>query len=293
MRTRRIALSLLAVALGGCTSAASSDSVSASGPTTVPALTSTSESAADTNESAPASSTPVRELTGYLGYEIVATYPHDSAAYTQGLELNDGVLFESTGLYGESDRRIVDLASGSVIRSAPLSDDHFGEGLTIVGDEIYQLTWQSGQVLVSDRESLDLKRSIPFDTEGWGLCNAGETLALSNGSAVISFRDPHDFATVSQITVTDDNGVAQQNLNELECLDGVLLANVYQSSFILIIDQQSGSVRAVVDLAALVPASDDAAFDVLNGITYRAETDTFLVTGKRWDTIYELRLFPA
>ncbi len=241
---------------------------------------------------APLVGTTIADMAGALGYEIVATYPHDSAAYTQGLELHDGFLYESTGLYGESDRRIVDLTTGEVVDLEPLPDEVFGEGITVVGNELYQLSWLNRQVFVSDLATLDPIRILPFDTDGWGLCNTGSALALSNGTATISFRDPANFATLSSITVTE-NGEPLESINELECVGERLFANVFQTSRIVVINQATGAVEATVDLAALLPETDYPTSDVLNGIAYRPETDTFLVTGKRWDTIYELRLFTA
>ncbi|MEZ5342865.1 MAG: glutaminyl-peptide cyclotransferase [Acidimicrobiales bacterium] len=230
---------------------------------------------------------------GALSFEVVATYPHDPSAFTQGLEVHDGVLYESVGQYGESERRIVDLATGTVLAKASLPDDAFGEGLTVVGDELYQLTWQNGVVFVADRSTLDEKRALALDTEGWGLCFNGALLVTSDGSSTLRFRQPADLQTIHSVTVTI-NGAELDNLNELECVGDVVFANVYQTSSIVMIDQASGTVTATLDLAALVPdVVGDAANDVLNGIAYRAETDTFLVTGKRWDTVYELRLASA
>ena len=168
----------------------------------------------------------------------------------------------------------------------------FDGNITVVGDELYQLTWQSEQVFVSDLANLKQTRILPLDTDGWGLCNTGSTLALSNGTATISFRDPADFAILSSITVTE-NGAPLDAINELECVGERLLANIFQTSNIVVIDQATGVVQATVDLAALVPNTDEPANNVLNGIAYRAETDTFLITGKRWDVIYEIRLFVA
>ncbi len=278
----------MVITAAGCTSAASPDRT-----TTAPSAGFVQEPPGVSSIiSTPTTASTIADLSGALGYEIIATYPHDSNAYTQGLELHNGSLYESTGLYGESDRRIVDLVTGEVVDLEPLPDEVFGEGITVVGDELYQLSWRSRQVFVSDVATLDAIRILPFDTEGWGLCNTGATLALSNGTATISFRDPANFATLSSITVTI-NGVPLESINELECVGERIFANVFQSASIVVIDQATGVVEATADLTALLPNSADTASGVLNGIAYRAETDTFLVTGKRWDTVYELRLFAA
>ncbi len=232
-------------------------------------------------------------LTGALDFDIVATYPHDPDAFTQGLEVLGDTLVESTGLFGESDRRIVELTTGSVVDSVRLSDNLFGEGITVVGDELYQLTWQSGQVIVSDASTLAEKRILQLDTEGWGLCYNGSTLISSDGSETLSFRDAERLQTLSSVTVTL-SGEDLGSLNELECVGDYVFANVYQTSSIVLIDQRDGTVTATLDLSSLVPeVVGDPANDVLNGIAYRADADTLLVTGKRWDTIYELSLRPA
>ncbi len=271
---------LLIAALVGC--GTSDDEVSVAEPTTTTALATTTTTEAPN----------WRATTGALSYELIDSYPHDPAAFTQGLELIEpGVLIESTGLRGQSERRIVELDSGEVRASVGLDPEEFGEGITQVDDRFVQLTWQSGAAIVSDAVTLEETARFNYDTEGWGLCLASDgRLIHSDGSSTLQFRDPDTFEVVDEITVTL-NGEALAQLNELECVDGMVLANVWQTTQFVLIDIGSGQVSAVVDLADLVPESvaDDASA-VLNGIAYDADDDTFLVTGKKWPTLYRIRL---
>lgn len=218
---------------------------------------------------------------------IVERYPHDSAAFTQGLEFSDGVLLESLGLIGESARRQVQPTTGEVIGSARLDGDQFGAGLTVVDDRIIQLTWQQGVAVVADLVTLIELGRFTYEGEGWGLCELDDgRLVMSNGSGLLTFRDPDTFDVVGELAVTRD-GEPVANLNELECVGSSVYANVWLENDILQIDVTSGAVTRVIDASALVPG-DVAPDDVLNGIAYRAESDTFFVTGKRWTVMYEV-----
>jgi glutamine cyclotransferase len=194
------------------------------------------------------------------------------------------VLVESTGRYGRSDRRRVDLATGEVLASEPLPDDHFGEGLTVVGDRLIQLTWQEGIAHVADADTLAPLDTWRYDGEGWGLCHDGDRLVMSDGSATLRFRDADTFTETGAIEVTRD-GEPVTRLNELEC-------NVWGATDIVAIDPASGEVRAVVDASALVPDGVDGDA-VLNGIARRPGRETFWLTGKLWPVLYEVELIPA
>ncbi|WP_413768538.1 glutaminyl-peptide cyclotransferase [Rhodococcus pyridinivorans] len=233
-----------------------------------------------------------------LGVEVVATHPHDPEAFTQGLEIDEGELLEGTGRAGRSwvSAREVDLDGGTVTLAEtertrePVLDDLFGEGITVVGDEVWQLTWKDGTAVVRDRDTLLEKRRVDYDGEGWGLCAQPDRLVMSDGSAELIFRDPATFDELGRVTVHRD-GRAVSKLNELECTeDGRVWANVWQTDEIVLIDPASGRVEARVDAAPLrdrLPAGADV--DVLNGIARIPGTDRFLVTGKYWPTLFEVR----
>ena len=218
---------------------------------------------------------------------IIERYPHDGAAFTQGLEFGEGLLIESLGLVGESSRRKVEPTSGEVISSAPLASDQFGAGLTVIDTRIIQLTWQQGVAVVADLVTLIELGRFAFDGEGWGLCGLDDgRLVMSNGSGFLTFRDSTTFDPLGELEVTRD-GNAVENLNELECVGNSIYANVWLENDILEIDATTGVVSRVIDATALVP-DDRAPDDVLNGIAYRAETNTFFLTGKRWTVMYEV-----
>lgn len=232
-----------------------------------------------------------------LTVEVVATHPHDPAAFTQGLLVDDtGRLVEGTGLEGRSMLRIVDLETGSPIESVDLAPDVFGEGVTQVDDRFVQLTWTEGTALVWDVATLEPAGSFTYDGEGWGLCtddSAGaERLVRSDGSSTLTFHDPDTFAVTGALDVRLD-GQPVEELNELECVDGVAWANVWQTDTIVRIDLGSGEVTGVVDAAGLLDPEEAAGADVLNGIAAVPGSDTFYLTGKLWPTLFEVRFVPA
>lgn len=230
-------------------------------------------------------------LSGALTATVIDTHPHDEGAFTQGLEIFEGQFVEGTGLYGESDRRIVDINSGDVVMVQPIDDELFGEGLTIVGDEILQVTWKAGVAIRSDAQTLAEIERIPYEGEGWGICFDGETLAMSNGSSSLTFREADTFEAVRSVEVTM-NGNPVELLNELECVNGQVLANVWLSDLIVVIDPATGSVVASFDGSSLRPGGlplSDSGF-ALNGIAYDSDTGHFFLTGKRWPVIYEVEL---
>ena len=247
---------------------------------------------------APPAASP--EAATALGWEVVSQRPHDPAAFTQGLQLDEssGRLFESTGLYGRSTVREVDPASGTVLRAASLPDDLFGEGLALVDERLIQLTWREGEAALWDRGSFERLGSLDYDGEGWGLCFDGQRLVMSDGSERLTFRDPETFEIMGSIRVSHDGDQVLQ-LNELECVDGQVWANAWLTDTIVRIDPASGQVTGTLDLASLreevVLASAPTADvleppDVLNGITWDAASGTFLVTGKLWPTMFEIRV---
>lgn len=230
-------------------------------------------------------------LVGDYAVKIVATYPHDPEAYTQGLELHDGLLLESTGRFGRSSRRWVLPESGEIVDAEPLDDEEFGEGITMVDERIFQLTWTNNRAIIADGATLDDQSQVTYEGEGWGICHDGASLIMSNGSAELTVRDPETFAVRSTVLVMD-NGVPVDRLNELECRAGQVLANIYGSDEIVVIDPQTGAVAATIDARSLRPldlAIDDLDF-ALNGIAHDPGADTLYLTGKLWPVLYEVRL---
>lgn len=225
-------------------------------------------------------------------YEILAVYPHDPTAFTQGLVYDNGQLLEGTGRRGQSTLRRVDLATGRVRQQIPLAPDLFGEGITLFQEQIYQLTWQEHTGFVYDAASFALQRQFSYPTEGWGLTHDGRQLIMSDGSSTLYFLDPAGLTITGQVTVFDDQGPVNQ-LNELEYVQGEVWANVWHTDTIVRIDPATGRVVGRIDLTGLlrdVPANQPV--DVLNGIAYDPAGDRLFVTGKLWPHLYEIRLHP-
>ena len=236
---------------------------------------------------APAGEDPIR-----LRVEVVEDYPHDPQAYTQGLLWYESSLLESTGQYGESSLRRVDRDSGEIIESRSLSADLFGEGLARVDDRLIQLTWQQGEALIWNLESLDEIGRLGYDGEGWGLCFDGQHLVMSDGSSKLAFRDPETFDLVREIVVVMGEG-AVGRLNELECVDGSIYANVYTTDWIVRIDPETGRVGTLIDASGLLSPAEMQGVDVLNGIAYDAERKVFYLTGKLWPRLFAVRFVEA
>jgi glutaminyl-peptide cyclotransferase len=223
------------------------------------------------------------------GFEVVAAYPHDASAFTQGLAIHAGELYEGTGQYGASTVRRVDLESGRTEKQRALNPRYFGEGIAILDGLLYQLTWQNGVVVVYDVETFEVKRTMQYDGEGWGLTHDGRELIMSDGSATIRFRNPQTFAVTREIEVRSA-GAPLPRLNELEYVDGEIWANIWYDDRIARISPKDGAVLGFIDLATLYPQSARGSEAVLNGIAYDAAAKRLFVTGKNWPQLYEIRV---
>ena len=229
------------------------------------------------------------ERTPVYTYRIVNTYPHDHNAFTQGLTYEDGYLYEGTGLSGKSTLRKVDLTTGRVLLQYGLSDRYFGEGITIFGDRIVQLTWQSHLGFVYDKKGFEFLDQFEYQTEGWGLTSDGERLIMSDGTSTLYLLDPVTFQRTGQIEVKDRNEPVPR-LNELEYVRGEVFANVWQTNRIARIAPQ-GRVVGWIDLEGLLGPDDPSQpVDVLNGIAYDETRNRLFVTGKLWPKVFEIRV---
>ncbi|MCB2213880.1 glutaminyl-peptide cyclotransferase [bacterium] len=245
------------------------------------------------NRPQPVHSSLPETLTEQMTYEVIQAYPHDPTAFTQGLIYLDDVLYESTGLYGESSLRKVDLETGEVLGQINLANEVFAEGLTDWDETLVQLTWREGLGFVYDRADFDLLDEFQYETEGWGLTQDGERLIMSDGSSTLFFLDPETFEVTGTVSVSDA-GTDIHRLNELEWVQGEVFANIWQTDDIVRIDPVSGEVLGWIDLAGLLPEDARTAdTDVLNGIAYDPAGDRLFVTGKKWPQLYEIRLVPV
>ncbi|MFP3898054.1 MAG: glutaminyl-peptide cyclotransferase [Dehalococcoidia bacterium] len=223
-------------------------------------------------------------------YTIVNTYPHDPDAFTQGLVFQDGTLYESTGGYAGSTLRRVDLQTGGILQVHELPDELFGEGITIWGNEIVQLTWKSGTGFVYDRRSFELLGEFHYSTEGWGITHDGECLIMSDGTSTLYFLSPETYEEIRQLEVFDNDGPVTR-LNELEYIKREIYANVWQTDRIARISPDTGRVTGWIELQGLLTAQDRLEpVDVLNGIAYDSETERLFVTGKLWPKLFEIDL---
>lgn len=241
----------------------------------------------------------------FLQPEVIATYPHDTTAYTQGLLLYDGLLYESTGLRGESTLREVEPTTGEVLRRVDIDPSLFAEGLARVDDRLIQITWQSNRAFVYDLASFEQTGEYEYAGEGWGLCYDGAYLVMSDGTDFLQIRDPETFELIMRPAVTLQGTPLSQyaaqgrplsRLNELECVGDSVYANVWQTDYILRIDRMTGVVTGVIDATGLLSEEERAGFSdqqVLNGIVYLPESDTFYLTGKQWPTLYEVTFVPV
>ena len=229
-------------------------------------------------------------------YEILNTYPHDKTAYTQGLEFDEETLYESTGLNGKSSLRTVDYKTGAIIENKPLDEAYFGEGLTLLNEQIIQLTWKAQKGFVYDKASLAIKKSFPYEEskEGWGLCNYGHYLYKSDGTNRIWVLDPTTYEELKSIKVMTHKS-SVKTINELEWVKGKIYANTYQfeKEVSVIIDPISGAVEGVIDFSGLKKQVEQhPQLNVLNGIAYHKTRNTFFVTGKNWSKLFEVSILP-
>lgn len=222
-------------------------------------------------------------------YSVVATYPHDTEAFTEGLIYFNDSLYESTGGWGTSSLRQVNLANGNVTREVFLPEQYFGEGLAIVHGSLIQLTWQSGIGFVYDEKTLKVTANFTYSTEGWGLTFDGIHLIMSDGSSNLYFLEPATFQKVGQVSIRDNNA-SIANLNELEYVKGDIYANIWHRQEIVIINPKTGQVKGYIDLTSIYQADDPEA--VLNGIAYDQSKDALYVTGKNWPNLYQIIISP-
>jgi glutamine cyclotransferase len=224
---------------------------------------------------------------------IINTYPHDRQAFTQGLVLDQGTLYEGTGLRGRSSLRRVDLTTGRVLQVHALPAQFFGEGITVYGPHIIQLTWQSQVGFVYDKSNFTLIRQFTYPTEGWGITHDGQRLIMSDGTSMLYFLHPQTLSEIGQLHVRDDKGPVAR-LNELEYVQDSIYANLWQTDRIARIDPESGRVTAWIDLTGLLQREDRIGqVDVLNGIAYDADRDRLFVTGKLWPKLFEIQIHPT
>ncbi len=250
----------------------------------------------NTNNTANSPSQTTGKIPVYT-YEIVNTFKHDSKAFTQGLVFHNGFLYESTGQKGDSTVRKVEINSGRVLQKQDLSDAYFAEGMTILNDRIYQVTWQENTAFVYDVNDFKLLKELKYQGEGWGLTDDGTNLIMSDGTHVIRIVDPETFKTTRTLVVLDENGKPLLDLNELEYVKGEIWANVWHSekigkpNHIVRIDPNSGKLLGWINLQGISP--DDVERDdenTLNGIAYDETSDRIFVTGKKWRNLYEIKL---
>lgn len=228
-----------------------------------------------------------------INYKIVNTYNHDSGSYTQGYEFYEGVLIEGSGQYGRSSLRKTDYKTGNVLEKIDLDKKYFGEGITVLKDKIYQLTWKEKTAFVYDAKTFKKEKSIPYfkDMDGWGLTNDGTNLYMSDGTEKIYVLDPETFKMISYINVyTNANKI--DSINELEWVEGKIWANIYEKDMVIKIDPKTGAIEKILNLSDLKSKVTNSINqgEVLNGIAYKSDTNTFLVTGKDWDKSFEIAI---
>ncbi len=282
----------LTFTLAACAPSAAPEPTRTAVPTPTPLPTATAILTCEPFETtavAPPASVPT------YGYQVINTYPHDPDAFTQGLVYTDGLLYESTGIKRTpSSLRQVELTTGEVTQLLVVGSEVFGEGLVLWQDKLIQLTWQNHIAFVYDRASFELLDTWEYDTEGWGITHDGRCLIMSDGTSTLTFRDPDTFKETGFVYVHEAGHRFTGRLNELECADGVVYANVWTAAEdrIVKIDPATGNVVANIDAAGLLTATETRGIDVLNGIAFVPERGTFLITGKFWPRMFEVRFRP-
>ncbi|TDH29306.1 glutaminyl-peptide cyclotransferase [Segetibacter sp. 3557_3] len=228
-----------------------------------------------------------------ISYNLLGTHPHDTSSFTEGLQWYEGSIYESTGNKGFSKLLKINPGSGKTEKELKLADEYFGEGLTVLRDTIYQMTWQEKVVLVYDAKTFKQIKTLTNDNEGWGMTTDSTYLIVTDGSSNLYYRDPSTFRLIKTVGVTDNNGPVS-NINELEYVDGFIYANLWNTNYIVKIDPNTGNVVGRVDLSGILEQAvketpDPNRGNVLNGIAYNPETKTFLVTGKNWPVMFEMK----
>ena len=232
---------------------------------------------------------PMGDMLPVAGYQVVRVYPHDSNAFTQGLQFVDGVLYEGTGLNGRSSIRKVKLETGEVLKRRDVPAQHFGEGIAVWKTDLIELTWQSQVAIVYDKDTFEQRRTFTYSGEGWGLTHDGTNLIMSDGTEYLRVLDPATFQVRRRIRVMAGQ-VPLRNLNELEFVKGEVLANIWTTDYIARINPETGRVVGYLDLRGLLTASERPSDGVLNGIAYDAPRDRLFVTGKLWPKLFEIRV---
>lgn len=223
-----------------------------------------------------------------LDFKILNSYQHDPEAFTQGLEIYKGYLYEGTGLYNKSSLRKIDFKNNKILKKINLNPKYFGEGITILNDKIYQLSWKENTAFVYDL-NFNLINKFYYQGQGWGLTNNGQYLIMSNGSFNIQFRNPKDFSLVRKITVQTTNQKITE-INELEYHNGFIYANIWHSDLIIKINAKNGLVKSYLDLTGILKTDYKGEIDVLNGIAYHPQNNSFLITGKFWPKLYQIKI---
>ncbi len=229
--------------------------------------------------------------TPWYGYQVLQVYPHDTNAFTEGLEYREGYLYESTGLVGHSTVRRVDPATGSVLQQISLNPEYFGEGITVFNHRVIQLTWQTQIGFIYAQATLGQTSTFQYPGEGWALTNDGQHIYMSDGTDQIRIWDPATLAETGRISVHDGSRAITM-VNELEYVRGLLYANIWQTNLVAIISPEDGHVAGWVDLTGLLTPEEQAQADVLNGIAYDAAGQRLFVTGKLWPKLFQIQLVP-
>jgi glutamine cyclotransferase len=233
-----------------------------------------------------------------ISYNIVNTFPHDPSSFTQGLQWYNNALYEGTGSGNKNDSISkllkVDLKTGKALQKLELPKELFGEGITILNDTLYQITWQDHTAFVYDAKTFKKLKTFTYETDGWGLTNDGTNLIMSDGSSNLHYKDPATFKTIKIVGVTDNNGPVG-DINELEYVDGYIYANIWNSNYIIKIDPSNGHVIGRMDFTGVLEQAakqspDNNQGNVLNGIAYDAEKKSFYITGKMWPVMLEVKL---
>lgn len=225
------------------------------------------------------------------GFELIKTYPHDTQTFTEGLLLDDGYLYESSGLYAKSSLKKTNFSNGQIVKEYSLPPRYFAEGIAIIGNFLYQLTYLEKTGFIYDKNTLKLEKTFQYSTEGWGLTTDGKQLIMSNGSDTLYFINPQTFKILRALQVTDQTHHPINSLNDLEYINGKIFANVWPTEIIIIISPQSGMVEGWINIDSLEPHADYLTADsVANGIAYEKKTDTLLVTGKNWPYLFSIKI---